>query len=59
MTWKSHPASFFDLTELLDALASRPKPDLVKLIGKMALAAPESLSACGVKNFQSDGADND
>ena len=58
MTWKSNPASFFDLTELLEALASKPRPELVKLIGKMAMTAPESLSACGVKNFQSNEADN-
>ena len=58
MTWKTNPASFFDLKELLHALASRPKPDLVRLIAKMAMAAPESLGACGLKNFQSDEADD-
>jgi uncharacterized Zn finger protein len=58
-TWKSNPASFFDLAQVLVDLAQKSKADLLKLIGKMAIVAPESLSACGVKAFQGDEADRE
>jgi hypothetical protein len=57
VTWERNPTSFFDLTEVLDDLASKPKAVLLKLIAKMAMVAPESLSACGVKAFEADEAD--
>ena len=56
-TWESNPASFFDLADILDDLASKPKTELLKLIGKMAMLAPEVLSACGVKEFEADETD--
>lgn len=50
-TWEQHPETFLDLQAWLDGLATKSKPELVKLIGNMALAAPESLSACGFEEF--------
>ena len=51
-TWEITPDSFFDLDEFLDALLNEPIADLVWLIGEMALAAPEALSACGFEEFE-------
>jgi len=50
-TWEQHPETFLDLQAWLDSLATKSKPELLKLIGQMALAAPESLSACGFEEF--------
>ncbi len=48
-----------DLAEILAGLASKPRSELLKLIGEMALVAPESLSACSVKDFDPDAADDE
>lgn len=58
-TWKINPDSFFDVAAILADLANKPKADLVKLIGMMAMAAPESLGACGVKAFEPDETGNE
>jgi uncharacterized Zn finger protein len=58
-TWKVNPESFFDIGLLLKGLANRRKSELLELIGKMALAAPESLRACGVKGFEEEGEENE
>jgi hypothetical protein len=50
-TWDGHSESFLDLQAWLDSLATKSKGDLLKLIGEMALASPESLSACGFEEF--------
>jgi hypothetical protein len=52
-----NPDSFYDLAELLVEPSTRSKPDLVALIGQMALAAPESLVACGVEEFDPESDD--
>ncbi|MDZ4688461.1 MAG: hypothetical protein SH850_25585 [Planctomycetaceae bacterium] len=51
-TWDNHPETFFDVQAWLDSLATRSKADLLKLIGQMVLASPESLSACGFEEFR-------
>jgi uncharacterized Zn finger protein len=53
-TWAANPNSFLDLDELLVALSTRPKAALLKLMAEMAIVAPESLSALGVKGFNLD-----
>jgi hypothetical protein len=58
-TWKSNPASFFDLTQVLEDLANKSRVDLLKLIAKMAMVAPDSLGACGVTAFNADEAEHD
>ena len=51
-TWKLNPGSFLDLDDYLGRLATKSSGDLVKLIGRMAVAAPESLAACGFRDFE-------
>ncbi len=53
-TWDCNPESFFDLESFLEGLAGRAKTELLELIAEMALAAPESLRACGVTEFEED-----
>jgi SWIM zinc finger len=50
-TWKANPGSFVDLDELVEGWATKRKTDLLRLIVKMAMVAPDSLSACGVEGF--------
>jgi hypothetical protein len=53
-TWKTNPGSFFDLSTVLNDLASKSKPDLLAAIGNMALQSPESLSALGIDAFDTE-----
>lgn len=52
-TYRLTPRSFTDLDALLKKLGSKDKPELLRLIREMAAAAPASLSALGVKGFES------
>ncbi len=47
-TWNSNPSSFFDLEALITGFGDRPKTELLDLIARMAMMAPESLQACGI-----------
>ncbi len=47
-TWASNPSSFLDLEAFIAGLGDRQKTELLDLIARMAMAAPESLSACGL-----------
>lgn len=58
-TWKRNPASFTDLQVVLDGLANHSPANLLKLIGEMAIAAPESLVALGFEDFDADQPDGD
>ena len=58
-TWKTNPASFLDLSKVLDDLASKSKTDLLMLIGNMVTIAPETLTACGVKGFEPEPLDDE
>jgi uncharacterized Zn finger protein len=53
-TWKANPESFLDLEAFLVGLSKKSSAELAKLIGRMALVAPESLSACGFEDFESE-----
>ncbi|MGH7644651.1 MAG: SWIM zinc finger family protein [Gemmatimonadales bacterium] len=57
-TWKLNPASFFDLDALLQDLSTRPKASMLTAIARMALAAPECLSALGVVGFEAEPGDD-
>jgi hypothetical protein len=54
-TWRANPRSFFDADRLLEKLASRPKTELVKTIGRLIARSPEALAALGVKGFEEEG----
>jgi len=58
-TWKRNPTSFLNLEEILGKLSAQPKAELLTLIGRMAMLAPESLSACGFKEFEPEEPDNE
>jgi hypothetical protein len=58
-TWDKNPESFFDVQPWLDTLATKSKAELLKLIGQMVLAAPESLGACGFEEFLPVEAENE
>jgi hypothetical protein len=47
-TWNSNPTSFLDLETFVAGLGDRPKVDLLDLIARMGMLAPESLVACGL-----------
>ncbi|MGI0079776.1 MAG: SWIM zinc finger family protein [Nitrososphaerales archaeon] len=52
-TYKNHSRSFLDLDAMMKKrLAKMEKPELLKVIRKMILASPSSLSALGVKGFE-------
>ena len=52
-TYKNHPRSFLDLEKTIkNKLARMEKPELLRVIRKMILASPSSLSALGVKDFE-------
>ena len=51
-TYKNHPRSFLDFDALKKRLAKMEKPELLKVIRKMVVASPSSLSALGVKGFE-------
>ena len=51
ITWEQNPESFLDLQDWLDGLAKKSKGELIKLIGEIVQAAPESLGACGFEGF--------
>lgn len=52
-TYKNHPRSFLDLdATIMKRLAKMEKPKLLKLIRRLVLASPSSLSALGVKGFE-------
>jgi uncharacterized Zn finger protein len=51
-TYKLRPRSFADLDGVVKKLASKEKGELLKVIRAMAVAAPTSLSALGVKGFE-------
>lgn len=51
-TYKLKPRSFVDLDAVLKKLASKEKAELLRVIREMAIAAPPSLSALGVKGFE-------
>ena len=52
-TYKNHPRSFLDLEKMIkNKLAKMEKPALLRLIRKMILESPSSLSALGVKGFE-------
>ena len=53
-TWQSHPDTFFELEEVLEELTDQSRAQLIEMIAQMALAAPESLVACGVEEFAFD-----
>jgi uncharacterized Zn finger protein len=57
-TWRANPRSFLDLDEFLQGLSNKSKDDLVGLIAEMAVAAPESLSACGFREFEPERTDD-
>ncbi len=50
-TWECHPETFFDVQPWLDALAKQSKGELLKMIGTMVMAVPETLGACGFEEF--------
>lgn len=51
-TWRAKPRSFFDADGYLKTLASKPKAELVEVIGRIIARAPEGLAALGVKGFE-------
>jgi uncharacterized Zn finger protein len=52
-TYKNHPRSFLDLDALMKKrVAKLEKPELLKVIRKMILSSPSSLSSLGVKAFE-------
>ena len=52
-TYKNHPRSFLDLEQMIkNKLAKMEKPELLRVIRKMILESPSSLSALGVKGFE-------
>jgi uncharacterized Zn finger protein len=51
-TYENHPRTFLDLDAMMKRLAKMEKPELLKVIRKMILASPSSLSALGVKGFE-------
>jgi hypothetical protein len=58
-TWERNPESFLDLNQVLKKMAAKPKADLLRLIGKMAMTAPECLTACGFRDFRPDENDSE
>lgn len=58
-TWKQNPDSFFDLVDLMNQLERKPKAELLALISEMAMAAPESLAACGIEEFDDEQLDDE
>ena len=53
-TWRENPGSFVDIQKVLSGLSSRTNKDLLEIMAQMALNAPESLRALGVKDFDED-----
>jgi uncharacterized Zn finger protein len=51
-TYENHPRTFLDLDAMTKRLAKMEKPELLKVIRKMILASPSSLSALSVKGFE-------
>jgi len=60
LTWRENPKSFFDVEGFVKTLASRPKTELIDIIGKLITRAPEGLATLGVKGFDAqDGEDGE
>jgi uncharacterized Zn finger protein len=54
LTWRENPKSFFDVDGFLKGVASRPKAELIQVIGKLIARAPEGLAALGIKGFDAE-----
>lgn len=58
-TYRVDPRSFLDFDTVMKKLATMEKPELLKRIREMVLASPPSLSALGVKGFESSSEENE
>lgn len=59
-TYRINPRSFLDFDIATNKkLAKMEKPELLQLIRRMVLASPTSLSALGVKGFETDDENED
>lgn len=50
-TYEVAPETFVDVKEIIKELRGKNKVELLRIIEKMALSAPESLAALGIKGF--------
>ena len=57
-TYRINPRSFLDFDTLMKKLGAMEKPELLKRIREMVIASPPSLSALGVKGFESRSEEN-